>query len=58
MNVEQAISLLVEHRNGYSCYTADAVAEAKQTLHKTGWKFRWVEDDIGYWFLECRESEQ
>ena len=54
MTVNQAITTLVEHRNNYTCYTAEALEEAKLTLKKTGYDFKWHQDETGFWFLEAR----
>jgi hypothetical protein len=52
MTVDHAISLLVEHRNGYSCYTLEAIVEARTTLARVGYCIEWVFDhSIESWIL-------
>lgn len=55
MDLQKAIYLLIEHRNGYASYSPEQVYEAKCCLLESGYFAQWYQDETGHWSLEVRK---
>lgn len=51
MTINEATSVLIEHRNNLSIYTSEALEAARLAIQKAGCKVEWIQDDSGFWTL-------